>query len=119
MRIAVTAAGLAPDSPLDERFGRAAAFVLHDTVTGEYEAVDNRAGIDASQGAGVQAAERVAGLKVDALITGHVGPKAFRALSSAGIEVYTSGPCTVRQALEAFSGGSLTRASSADVESHW
>ena len=42
----------------------------------------------AAQGAGIQTAERLAGLGVQAVMSGYVGPKAFTALKAAGLDVY-------------------------------
>ena len=40
-----------------------------------------------AQGAGIQAAELIARAGVSYLLTGYVGPKAFQALSAAGVKV--------------------------------
>jgi len=44
MKIAVTSNGRSKTSAVDERFGRAPYFVVHDTEAGSYEALDNTAG---------------------------------------------------------------------------
>lgn len=119
MKIAFTATGDSPDSPLDPRFGRAAGFLVYDTETKKFEAESNSQNLNAAQGAGIQAAQNLGSLGVDALVTGHCGPKAFMVLSRAGIRVYNTGLPTVSQALDAFLEGKLTAAESADSESHW
>lgn len=78
MRIAITARGEQMQSPVDPRFGRAKWFVVIDTETGAFEAVDNKKNFDAAQGAGIQAGRNVAELRVEAVITGNVGPKSLR-----------------------------------------
>jgi predicted Fe-Mo cluster-binding NifX family protein len=77
MKIVVTASGETPDSKVDMRFGRAAYFMLFDEAAKEH-AVKNDCKLNAAQGAGIQAAERVAELGAKILISGHCGPKAFR-----------------------------------------
>jgi predicted Fe-Mo cluster-binding NifX family protein len=119
MKIAISAAGSRPDSPMDARFGRAGYFQIFDTETDEYEVIDNTQGMDAMQGAGIQASELVAGRGVSVLITGHCGPKAFRVLSGAGIKVMLCGGGTVENALEKYRSGSLEEAAGPDVNSHW
>ena len=57
-----------------------------DTMQADY--VDNGASQAAAQGAGIQTAERLAGLGVRAVMSGYVGPKAFTALKAAGLDVY-------------------------------
>lgn len=119
MRIALTSTGPTLDDALDERFGRARYFLIVDTETEAVEAVDNSINLSAPQGAGIQSAQRVAEQKAEALVTGHCGPKAFRALAAAGIPVHTGASGTVREALEAFKAGKLAPAGGADVEGHW
>ena len=120
MKVVVTSSGEHLDSPVDPRFGRAAAFVMVDTASGEIAAViDNRGGIEAAQGAGIQAAEAVSRLGAECLVTGHCGPKAFRTLHAAGIAVYTGASGTVSDALAELEAGTLERAVSPDVAGHW
>jgi predicted Fe-Mo cluster-binding NifX family protein len=106
-------------SPLDPRFGRARYFIVVDTETGAFSAVDNSVNLNAAQGAGIQAGKRVVELGVDGLITGHVGPKAFSALQAGGIKIYTGASGSVADAIEQFKAGKLAAAASADVDGHW
>jgi len=119
MRIAVAAQGADADAALDPRFGRAAFLVVHDTETGTFEAVANTVNLQAAQGAGIQTAAAVVNTGCTALIAGHCGPKAFAALHSAGIVVYSCDAGTVRQAVEALAAGQLKPLGQADRESHW
>lgn len=120
MKVVVTSSGERKDSMIDPRFGRAAAFVMVDTASGEIEAVvDNRQGVEAAQGAGVQAAEAVSRLGAECLVTGHCGPKAFRTLEAAGIAVFIGASGTVADAVEQLRSGALERATTPDVAGHW
>ena len=119
MRVVVTSEGESIESRVDPRFGRAARFVLVDTESGEMSSVDNSKGVEAAQGAGVQAAEIVSRLGAECLVTGHCGPKAFRTLQAAGIEVFTGASGTVTEALEQLRKGTLQRATAPDVGGHW
>lgn len=119
MKVVVTAQGAGLDSPVDPRFGRAAYFVLVDTETGEATAHDNARNLNAPQGAGIQAGQTVARLGAEAVLTGHVGPKAFATLRAAGIQVYPGASGTVREAVEALNAGRLEPAEKADVQGHW
>ncbi|MHC1579528.1 MAG: NifB/NifX family molybdenum-iron cluster-binding protein, partial [Candidatus Alkanophagales archaeon] len=98
-------------------FGRCRYFVIVDTETMEYEAVRNESA-DAPGGAGVQAAQTVASLGVEAVITGNIGPNAFQTLSAAGIRVFTGAHGTVRDAVEMFKRGELNEAGGATVAPH-
>lgn len=55
------------------------------------EVVDNSAG-GTFGGAGPAAAQLLANMKVNAVITCNIGPNAFAALSALGIKVYTASP---------------------------
>jgi predicted Fe-Mo cluster-binding NifX family protein len=119
MKTAVTSSGKTLDSPVDPRFGRAARFIVVDAPSGEFEAHDNAQNLNAAQGAGIQAAQTLSRLGVDVLITGHCGPKAFRTLRAAGIQVVVGAEGTVREAVERFRKGELKPSEAADVEGHW
>jgi predicted Fe-Mo cluster-binding NifX family protein len=119
MKIAVTSRGEDLSSQVDARFGRARYFVIVETETGEFTALDNEQNLNAAQGAGVQAAQHVAGQGVEAVITGHCGPRAFQVLTAGGIKVFNGLDGTVAEAVEQFKAGELTQADGADVASHW
>lgn len=103
---------------VDPRFARAPWLVQIDTETGEWRAHDNSVNAHIDGGAGVAAARTVVELRADALITGNIGPKAFRTLA-AGARVYLVGVCTVRDALDRLVAGTLTAAESESVAGHW
>jgi predicted Fe-Mo cluster-binding NifX family protein len=119
VKIVFTTSGNTLDAPMDGRFGRAAGFILYDTDNDTFEAVDNRQSVNTAQGAGIQATEAIVRHGANCLVTGHCGPNAFRALSAAGVRIYTTSAATVAEALEAFRAGALATMKSADVEGHW
>jgi predicted Fe-Mo cluster-binding NifX family protein len=119
MKVVITAEGERLDSAVDPRFGRAAKFILYDTDSEQFQAVDNAQNLNLSQGAGIQAAETVFRLGAECLITGHCGPKAHRVLQAAGVRIFTGAQGTVAQAIEQFKAGRLTAAEVPDVEGHW
>jgi len=119
MKVLVPSGGKTLESAVDPRFARAAYFILADTESGAFEVHDNAQNLNAAQGAGTQAAETVSRLEADVVITAHCGPKAFRALRTAGIQVVTGAQGTVREAMDAFRSGDLRPVSSPDVEGHW
>ena len=119
MRIAVTAQGRELSAPVDPRFGRAKLFVIVDTETGQFSAADNTQNLNAPQGAGIQAGRNVVELGVKAVLTGHVGPKAFATLQAGGVAIYGGATGTVADAVEQFKSDRLKQATGADVEGHW
>jgi len=119
MKIAVTAvSGEGLESLVDSRFGRARFFIVHDTESGETVPIDNSVNVNAQQGAGIQAAESIAGAGAKVLLTGHCGPNAFKTLSAAGIKVVIGASGTVKQAIEDYLADRLKEAEGADVEGH-
>ncbi|MGD8914667.1 MAG: NifB/NifX family molybdenum-iron cluster-binding protein [Candidatus Thiodiazotropha sp.] len=112
MKIVITVAGNKLESPFTPRFGRAPAFCLVDSDTGEWTCHENPA-LEASGGAGVLAAQLIAKLGAQAVVSGTYGPKAFDALSPAGIELYlapTGETLTAANVLALFKTGKLNKA---------
>ena len=118
MKIYVTSTGNSLEAQIDPRFGRCSYFVIVDSETMQFEAVPNMAA-SASGGAGIQAAQTVANKGVKLLITGNVGPKAFQALASASIEVATGAFGTVREAVEKYKRGELSKTGAPTVGGHF
>jgi predicted Fe-Mo cluster-binding NifX family protein len=113
--IAVSSEGPALDDRVDPRFGRAAGFVIVDLETMDTRYLDNGGSQMMAQGAGIQAAELVARAGVGWVLTGYVGPKAFQALTAAGIKVGQNlEGLTVRQAVERFQRGQVETAQAAN-----
>jgi predicted Fe-Mo cluster-binding NifX family protein len=119
MKVAITIQGEELSSPIDPRFGRAAGFLVVDTETSKFSYIENKQNLQAAQGAGIQTGKAVVELGVDAVLTGHVGPKAFATLSAGGIAIYTGIRGTACDALDQLKAGTLELSSGADVEGHW
>lgn len=119
MKIAVSAAQSKPDSEVDPRFGRAKGFMVYDDEMGSWGFIDNNQNLQAAQGAGIQSAANVVNAGCTVLISGHCGPKAFAALTKAGVEVYTLSGGTIRGAIDSFKQKKLNKIECADVEGHW
>ena len=117
MKIAVSATGNTMGSRMDQRFGRAASFIIVEIRTMEYEAIDN-AGNAASGGAGITAAQLVANKDAQVVITGNVGPNAMNVLKAAGIEIYKGSDTSVEENVELFKKGALDKIGTA-VPAHF
>jgi predicted Fe-Mo cluster-binding NifX family protein len=118
MRIAVASAGNTLEAAVDPRFGRCAWFVIVDSDTMAFEAVENP-GATAGGGAGIQAAQLVANKGAQAVVAGNMGPNAHQALAAAGMQILPFMGGTVRQAVEAVKAGTLTEASGPTVPMHF
>jgi len=118
MRICVSASANSLDAPVDPRFGRCPYFVIVDSETMQFEAVPNLAS-GAVGGAGIQAAQIIASKGAKVVITGNVGPKAFQALSAAGIKIITGAYETVREVVEKYKRGELKETNAPTVGGHF
>jgi predicted Fe-Mo cluster-binding NifX family protein len=119
MKVAVTAQGQELSSLMDLRFGRAKWIHVVDIETGVHEVHDNAVRLNLPQGAGIQTGQNVANLGAEAVITGNVGPNAFRTLNAAKIRVFLAVQQTVEQAVAAFKEGQLQEITQSNVEGHW
>ena len=119
MIIAVSSEGNNLESKVDARFGRASSFVIINTDSDSVSNIANTQNLNAQQGAGIQAAKHILNAEADVLLTGHVGPKAFKVLSQGDVKVYTGVQGTVKEAIEALNNNKLQLAKEADVEGHW
>lgn len=107
------------DDLVDPRFGRAAGFVLVDLENMNTSYIDNGQTQVMAQGAGIQAAQLVARAGAECVLSGYVGPKAFKALSAVKIKVVQNleDGITVRQAVEKFKQGDFQFADGPNRES--
>jgi len=98
---------------MDERFGRAKAFLVVDRRTGKtIETIDNRSA-DVSHGAGTAAATLLGSARVAAVVSGRFGPKALDVLQALGIEAWLAPPgINAGLAVLMLEGGRLERMSS-------
>ncbi|MEN6431199.1 MAG: NifB/NifX family molybdenum-iron cluster-binding protein [Coriobacteriales bacterium] len=117
MRVVVSSLGPTLEDWVDEHFGRARYLLVIDTETLEVQAVDNSANCQALQGAGFGAAEIVTNHGAAAVITGHLGPNAYRALQIAGVPGHDGTGMSVRDAVAAFANGELAALAEGEARS--
>jgi len=106
MKICVTAQGKTIDDQVDPRFGRCQFFIIVETDTLDFEAIENQSA-QFSGGAGIQSGQVMASKGVKAVLTGNVGPNAFQTLQAGGIKIYIGLSGKVRDAIEKYKGGTL------------
>jgi len=119
MKIAVTSVDGTMEGMVDERFGRSKKLIIYDQELGTHTVMDNAINMGLPQGAGIQAAQNVVNSGAKVLISGHLGPNAYRVLKAAGVEVYTATNMTVAQAIRAYQEGKLEALQGPDVSGHW
>jgi predicted Fe-Mo cluster-binding NifX family protein len=105
MKVAITASGDTPDSPVDGRFSAARYVLIVDMANGQWEAAKfslwarqhrNRCQIKAAF---------LAEKGVEALITGGVDPVSFRELTKRGIRIYQASGYLAVEAADMFAAG--------------
>jgi predicted Fe-Mo cluster-binding NifX family protein len=108
MRFCIPAKGPETGDFVDERFGRAPYYLIHDTETGTTESYGNPAA-EAMGGVGPRAAQFLIDHNVNILVTARVGGNALGALKAAGIItlLYDVAGSTVKDAIAAYTRGGL------------
>lgn len=120
MKIAVSTQGKDLQDQIDTRFGRAAGFIIYDLDTDEYEYISNSENAYAMQGAGPQTAQVIAQAGAEAVITGHIGPKAYSALNAGKIKIFLAQENkTVQETIQNFKQGNIKSSDGADKPGHW
>jgi len=120
MKIAITVRGEDLSAQVDQRFGRNKNILLVDSETSDTQVMDNSVNLNAVQGAGIQTAQNVANSGAEAVISGNMGPNAFRTLQSAGVKIFLcESEVTAEQALQKFNAGELEEIHQANVRGHW
>jgi len=108
MKIVVTASGPDADSVVDEKFGRCPYFILveiEDKKITNWKSIENTS-IKQKTGAGTTAAQLVADIGVNKIITGNIGPRAFDVFRQLGVDIY-EGNGTVMEVVQEFIDGKL------------
>ena len=118
MKIAISANGQNLDAEVDPRFGRCQYFIIADTETEEFEALDNSSAT-AAGGAGISAAQMIVKKGVEAVLTGNCGSNAHQVLSPAGIKVITGVSGKIKDAIAEYKLGTYTAAQQANVPDHF
>ena len=110
MKVIISSTGSGMDSEVDEKFGRCPFFILaeiEDKKIKKWEGIENTSEKQMTS-AGTTAAQLVADMGTDVIITGNMGPRAFDVFRQLDIEVY-EGKGSIRKALKDFTEGRLKR----------
>lgn len=109
MRVGVSATGRDLNARVDDRFGRCPWLLVVDTDSSEFNAVENRHA-EEGMGAGMGVAKDLIDARIDVVISGQVGPKAYEVLKAGDIAIFlVSGNVTVRDALGRLKRGELRK----------
>jgi len=108
MKVCISSTGKTTGESLDRKFGRCGYFIIADTESGNYTAIENEAAISGG-GAGISAAQLVSEKGAEVVITGNVGPNAMDVLNAAGIMIYQGTDASVKENIESFKAGLLKK----------
>ena len=118
MKIAISATGTTLDAEVDPRFGRCQHFIIADTETDGFEAVDNTSAM-AAGGAGIATAQMIVEKGVEAVLTGNCGPNAHGVLASAKVKIITGVSGKIKDAIAEYKLGTYSAAQQANVPDHF
>jgi predicted Fe-Mo cluster-binding NifX family protein len=107
MKIAISSTGKDMESPLDERFGRCPYFIITDPDSMQFEVIEN-SGLSAPGGAGIAAAQLIAGTGAGLVLTGSCGPNAVEALSAAAVKVIDGLSGKIQDIVDRYKSGELS-----------
>jgi predicted Fe-Mo cluster-binding NifX family protein len=121
VKLAISATDNKVDSVVCPTFGRCPGFLI---VEIEKDKIKNKKfvenpGMKMFRGAGISAAQLVAGEKCSAIITGNIGPNSWSVIQSSGIKIYSAVGLKVKDALEQYSKGKLKEFTQSNVSGGW
>jgi predicted Fe-Mo cluster-binding NifX family protein len=101
MKIAISSMGPNLKALAEPHFEYSRYFVVVDSETMNCEIFDNMSSMIA-ENAGISAAQFLINKRVDAVITGTIGPDETEFLGTAGMQIFLCEKCTVNEALNSF-----------------
>ena len=112
MNLMISSQGESLESPPNARFGRSPVFIKYDLSDDSWQSFNNEV-VNQSGGAGVAASQFMIDHDIGAVVSGAFGPNAMRALSSAGIKLFTFDRTsqTIREIIDAYKNETLTEVS--------
>ncbi len=102
MKIAITSLDNNLDGGFSKHFGRCKSFVIYNLEDDSFEIIDNYQNLNATHGAGIQAAETIINTDVFGIISGDFGPKAYKVLKMNDIKMFKSDATTIKEVIELF-----------------
>jgi predicted Fe-Mo cluster-binding NifX family protein len=98
------------DDAVNQHFGRAPAYTVFDTDTGEYSVVVR----NGSEGP----ADLMAGVGVNVMLCGGIGKGASAMLQQRGIDVFIGASGMIKDAIDAWNSGALSKNPNGNCNSH-
>ena len=114
MKVAVSSTGPNMDADIDPRFGRCPYFIIIDTESMAYEALENTIAASSS-GAGISTTQMITNIEVQAVLTGNCGPNAYQILEAAGIKLFTGISGNINDAIATYKNEQFSTTSKPNV----
>ena len=102
MNFLIAASGDTLESKVDKRFGHPAFHILLDSLTMEFQAFPGP-----EENASAKIWSKIAGIQIEGIIAGNIGPNAYDKVHALGIKVYICRNMTVREAVEKALSGQI------------
>jgi predicted Fe-Mo cluster-binding NifX family protein len=116
MKVIISSTGKDLESDIDVRFGRCRYFLIVDTKTNKFKAIENTAQAQAG-GAGITAAQIVANENPDAIISANLGPRSFQVFQQLNIKIYQA-EGKIKKAIKDLKQGKLKEITNATGPQH-
>ncbi len=107
MKVAISSQDKRRNSPLELWFGRAAYYLIVDTDSMTFDAIENPNAGDSADIDEINAARLVIGSGAQAVLTGNCGYEVRRMFADAGVKLFQVSPGTVADTVEQFKAGKL------------
>lgn len=101
MKIAIPSNDKTLEGMVNNQFGRSPYFIIFDTESSTFEAIDNSA-VSLQGGAGIKAAQSIVDSGAKALITSHCGQNAADVLKAGGVKIMKAVPTTIMNLITYF-----------------
>ena len=102
MNFLIAASGDTLESKVDKRFGHPAFHILLDSLTMEFQAFPGP-----EENAFAKIWSKIAGIQIEGIIAGNIGPNAYDKVQALGIKVYICRNMTVKEAVEKALSGEI------------
>jgi len=106
MKIGISSSGIIISSLADLRFGRCSNFAIYDTEENSYRFIKNNAQ-QAEGGAGIAAAQQLIAEDVEIILTGNMGPNAYKVIKGNDIKIYRISNVSIEKAVQLFKEAKL------------
>ncbi len=115
MKVAISSQGKRQNSPVELWFGRAAYYLMVDTDSMTFDALENENAGDSPDIDEINAARLVIDTGAQAVLTGNCSYEVRRMFADAGVKLFQVSPGTIADIVEQFKAGKLLEVSAPGI----